>query len=562
MRWTAIAPPHFPARTRTGIDPSSKEAPMARFGLFLRGFLPLLPLLTTPLARAGDDRDNAVAAALAVQTAMQQGREFLLRNDARSAVQVLESQLARINGNAAYLALLRDAYRAYIQELRLANQAPAAQVYVQRLQILDPGAALELAGPVTPPAAGPAPNPPAAPRPPTPATSRPAAPVVRATMEDEPPEPAAAEKVKPTMQLLARAEAEFANRRFQEAGTLYAEAYQKDPAALGPGRERWAYCKLHRAVELINQPPAAGTPWAELEAEVRHALELAPRLEYGKYLLEEIQKRRRPPEPDTAAPAVPVRHTERGADGWARAETANFRIFHNQSRELAEQVGQIAERTRQRVHEKWFGGPPEAWTPVCEVYLHATTQEYVKVTGAPGHSPGHSTIRTETGRITGRRIDLRCDEPDLVAAILPHETAHVVLASQFPGQSVPRWADEGVAVLTESRERVERYLRNLPALRQQGQLLQVSQLLQLQDYPEPRRITAFYAQSVSLVEYLADLRGPQVFSQFLRDALRGGYEPALQKHYQLRDFDELQLAWAQKVFAQPVTAPGLAKTTP
>src|SRR2546430_5181987 len=48
----------------------------------------------------------------------------------------LESQLARINGNAAYLALLRDAYRAYVKELRLANQEAAARTYLQRLQVL------------------------------------------------------------------------------------------------------------------------------------------------------------------------------------------------------------------------------------------------------------------------------------------------------------------------------------------------------------------------------------------------------------------------------------------
>src|SRR5688572_6733911 len=91
------------------------------------------------------EKDNQVAATLAVQTALQQGREHLLRGDSKSAVYVLESQLAHINGNATYLALLRDAYRAYVKELRLANQEASAQIYQQRLRILDPGADLDFA---------------------------------------------------------------------------------------------------------------------------------------------------------------------------------------------------------------------------------------------------------------------------------------------------------------------------------------------------------------------------------------------------------------------------------
>ena len=58
---------------------------------------------------------------------------------------MLESQLGRINGNLAYLNLLRDAYRAHVRQLRLANQEPDVQRYLRRLQILDPGATLDLA---------------------------------------------------------------------------------------------------------------------------------------------------------------------------------------------------------------------------------------------------------------------------------------------------------------------------------------------------------------------------------------------------------------------------------
>src|SRR5437764_613114 len=47
----------------------------------------------------GEERNGAIAATLAVQTALQQGREQLLQGNPRAAVYVLESQLAHINGS-------------------------------------------------------------------------------------------------------------------------------------------------------------------------------------------------------------------------------------------------------------------------------------------------------------------------------------------------------------------------------------------------------------------------------------------------------------------------------
>jgi hypothetical protein len=379
-------------------------------------------------------------------------------------------------------------------------------------------------------------------------------PIIRATMEEAGDERPLAQR----SSLLGQAEEEFRKRRYREAGLLFEQAHQADPAGVANSRERWAYCKLFRIVDQLNHPPASGPAWEELEKEVRQAVELAPRLDYGKYLLGEVQKRRQAAEQATFR----MQHFERGKDGWARMETANFRIFHNQQREVAEQVAQVAERTRVDMQKKWFAAVEADWNPRCDIYLHATAQDYSRSTGVPSQSPGHSSFRCEDSRVVGRRIDLRCDEANMMTAVLPHETTHVVLADRFGDRPVPRWADEGIAVLAEPRERVERHLRNLPRLRQENQLFQVGQLMQLADYPKAQAITAFYAQSVSLVEFLTELKGPHTFSQFLQEALKGGYESALQRYYSFRNFSELQQAWTQRTFSGPVTASGKAKTAP
>src|SRR5262245_32682236 len=80
-------------------------------------------------------------ATLALHKAIVMAKAFLRMDDPKKAVDVLEQNRSRVNGNSGYLELLRDAYRAYVKELSLKNQSALAQVYLQRLTILDPTAA-------------------------------------------------------------------------------------------------------------------------------------------------------------------------------------------------------------------------------------------------------------------------------------------------------------------------------------------------------------------------------------------------------------------------------------
>jgi hypothetical protein len=527
---------------------------MAKDGLFARPgacFLLLVGSLCLPALLHGDNPPS-ISTTLAVQTALQQGREHLVRNNARAAVYALEGQLANINGSREYLAVLRDAYRAYIKELRHAGQDDLAQQYMQRLLIIDPGAALDQ------PAGR------------TAVTAAPKAAVSETKLLSKDPAPAPTApakrdeetalpdnlKHKEALDLVGRAEQEFVRKQYAAAGQMFEQAWHLDRASTSNNVEHWAYCKLYRVAQELNQAKSGEQPAAELESEVRVAMNLSPKLpskldEFAKTLLNEIRERR------TAVPETPpvlVQHYNRTPEGWYLAETANFRIFHNQTRELAEKAAQVAERTRTEMTKKWFGERGGDWNPKCEIYLHATGQDYSRVTRTPMNSPGHSTISNDNSRIVGRRIDLHVDNPDMLYAVLPHEATHVVLAGRFGGQDVPRWADEGVAVLTEPREKIERHLRNLPQYAQNNQLFSVQQLMQLRDYPDPRYIGSFYAQSVSLCEFLAKEKGPLTFTQFLRDSLRGDYESALRHHYGFRDFGEAEQRWRQYALQGAATA--------
>jgi len=527
---------------------------MARKGLCL--LLGAALLFGAPLrfgAAADDDHDKKVLNLLAVQKALQEGKDALKRGDYQAAVTVLESRIAYIDGSKEYLDALRDAYIGYIHELKQTNRAGDVSTYLRRLECCDPGTLLEVNGPhaAVKTAAGP---PPAAAKPPD---EPPAA--VKTTEAAAAPDPAV-RRASEARGLLEQAEKEFTAQHYPEAERLYQQCNQTDPVVGTEGRGRRAYCKVLAVVEAYNHaaPNAPAPP--EWEHEVKEALTLAPDNKaldaFGKGLLDKIQARRGPlargvpsDRPEDLRADVEVRNTPRQpGQQWAVCETANFRIFHNQSREVAERAARIAEATRVTAAKKWFGDVAPAWESRCDIYLHATAQDYSLATRQPPQLAGHSSFENQGGRVVSRRIDLHCDDPNLFIGVLPHETTHVVLAGRFGGRMLPHWADEGMAVLSEPRERVELHLRNLPQHRGNGELFPVAELMQMDNYPQGNRIGAFYAESVSLVEFLSKEKGHAVFAQFMRDGLQGGYEAALQKTYDIHGFDDLQQRWQRYAF--------------
>lgn len=251
---------------------------------------------------------------------------------------------------------------------------------------------------------------------------------------------------------------------------------------------------------------------------------------------------------DDDAPVVPV-HCLQWSDEWAyAAETENFRVFHHTSRDLACQAARIAERTRAGMQRKWLGGPARDWDRRCEIYLYTTGEDYCRATGAPATTPGHSSFQVVGGQVVGRRIDLHCDDLNMLATVLPHETTHTVVAGRFGEQQIPRWADEGMAVLAEPRAIVDRHLRDLSHYR--DRLFDLQLLMEMTSYPEPRAIPVFYAQSVSLVDFLVSEKGARVFSQFLREGMQSGYEPALRHYYGCRNFADLERRWSGHAFGE------------
>ena len=245
---------------------------------------------------------------------------------------------------------------------------------------------------------------------------------------------------------------------------------------------------------------------------------------------------------------------------WQVRETPNFRIYHLDAA-LAERVAEAAEAARTAQSNRWAGAVPRgAWSPKCDIYLYPSAKTFSKMTGQPEESPGFSTMGLNAGKIVARRINLRADHPNLQAAILPHEITHVILADLFPTQQIPRWADEGMAVLAEPSSEQQARASDLGEPLAANRLFKLNDLM-VMDYPDGKHWALYYAQSVSLTRFLVDLEGPARFIEFVQGSQRNGPEAELRRVYKIEGFADLQARWLAYAKAESATMTASAPDT-
>jgi hypothetical protein len=74
------------------------------------------------------------------------------------------------------------------------------------------------------------------------------------------------------------------------------------------------------------------------------------------------------------------------------------------------------------------------------------------------------------------------------------------------------------------------------------------------DYPSAEAWSLYYAQSVSLTQFLVGQGTPQQFVSFVRTAQQKGVEIALREVYQIEGFPELENRWQNFVRQQIAAA--------
>lgn len=189
----------------------------------------------------------------------------------------------------------------------------------------------------------------------------------------------------------------------------------------------------------------------------------------------------------------------------------------------------------------------EGWSPKCLVQVHPTRNSYIKTVGHAGaQTEGCSQIQLSTSGVAGRRIDLLPNGKGEVTA-LRHELTHVILADRFGGQPPPHWFDEGVAMLSDRREKQLLHLRDCFDVVGTRRALPLTKLFTLEQFSNVEQMAPFYGQSLTLVMMLAEKRSVSVLVDFAKDARSIGHEEALRKHYQIADIRSLENEWQTSV---------------
>ncbi len=541
-----------------------------------------------------------------------QAQAALAAGDGRTAAAILEAALAEAPAGrrADLLADLRRAYELAAHQADANGQAREARAYRDDLLILSRKPSRTAAPPFPEPpaiakteeqtqATAPNPAPPLdhEPRPPAPLPQPKPVPLPEVARPDPVrPLPAPTEEATaPVTDPLAAADASFRDGHYDEAGRAYA-ALAKARKLPEARRDHWAYCRMAGVVQRINARPKSAAEWAGLDTEVERIRALSPRNWFGQYLRNLVARRpvaapagdgaklvlrgaapeetggtaRRRPAAEGVklasvanrgqaqglipAPKPPANPTE---GDWQVRLTTNFRIRHFNPA-LAERVAVAAEAAREAQVRRWIGKEPSpVWSPKCDIYVYPDAATYARMTGQPADSPGFSQMGQNGGRIVSRRVNLRADHPSVDTAVLPHEVTHVVLADLFPTRPIPRWADEGMAVLAEPASERRNRAKDLADPLATGRLFPMKGLVAM-DSPEDQHWGLYYAQSVSLTRFLVARGGHAQFIRFLQAAERNGFEPELRKVYKIDGCGDLHARWLAFAKAEPTEESAIA----
>jgi len=228
----------------------------------------------------------------------------------------------------------------------------------------------------------------------------------------------------------------------------------------------------------------------------------------------------------------------------SEAVSANFLVRSLDRRCSAETVARAAEAQRAHLYCHWQEvNEARDWNPRCEVVVHASRSSYLAAVGRGGESTfGSSWLDLRAGKCLGRRIDLLTDSQSLLSA-LPHELTHVVVCDMLGGHVPPRWLDEGMALLADSAEKQALHDRDLSNAQSRQLTFRAAELLNVDAYPHPSRVPAFYAQSRSLTAFLAGRGKPSLLLKFAEIAGEQGPDQALRALYGIDGVAELERAW-------------------
>lgn len=233
------------------------------------------------------------------------------------------------------------------------------------------------------------------------------------------------------------------------------------------------------------------------------------------------------------------------ADDWQVVKGEHFLIYYMDDKAFARETLTYAERYYDKIaHDLGYSRYDKFWhwEDRVKIYIYPTHNDFLKATGMPEWVFG-TAFYEEKAIVTHRWNE------GFLHSLLPHELTHLIFRDfvGFKGE-VPLWLDEGVAQW-EEKDRKRWALDITRQLVKEKDYIPIAELMRI-DTKDERNFELsrkFYAQAISLINYLIEEYGGTRFSLFCRQ-LRDGksMDEALSFVYtsSIRNIDELEKKWA------------------
>jgi hypothetical protein len=232
---------------------------------------------------------------------------------------------------------------------------------------------------------------------------------------------------------------------------------------------------------------------------------------------------------DPAPPAVAAAPAE-PAGPTAGHRSANFRVEAPSAR-VAQLVGEAAEQQRKVQALRWLGKELPPWPEPCPLRVKVT------LSGAGGAT----SFAFDKGKILSRNMQVEGSLEQLLAGVVPHEVTHAVIADHFRAP-VPRWADEGIAVLAEDDQEVQRHDKLMQQiLATPGRAIPLRRLFTMRDYP--RDVMVLWAEGYSVTRFLVGRKDRKTFLAFVKQGMREDWDVAAWDYYGYDSVEALEDAW-------------------
>ena len=236
---------------------------------------------------------------------------------------------------------------------------------------------------------------------------------------------------------------------------------------------------------------------------------------------------------------------------WGEVKGRHFVVYYEAGadEDLAQTLARRAEEYYDKIGvDTGYARANKFWTweERAKIFLFSTRESFLRNTGQPVWSGGYADRDSHTFRT--KTIITFKQEQEFLDGLLPHEISHLILHDFIPraGQ-IPVWFDEGVAQLQEKskREMVRGMMRDL-VLRKGEIPFNLFVRLDIRKERDPQKAGIFYAQSLSVVDYLRAQYGADAFGRLCR-GLRDhrSFEEALSAAYPgvIENFSDLGKKW-------------------